>query len=238
MNNIWIITLFESYFRPLLETGVVGSALRGERGETPSLNFLNPSDFCEKGFKGVDDSPYGGGAGQIMKADVLEKTLLEGIPTFGEEYEVIYLSPRGETFSSQLAVELKERLITEKKNLIFICGRYEGVDERFLEKYVTRYLSLGEFILSGGEVALMPILDAIYRHIPNVLGNKLSPEDESFHEGLLEYPQYTKPQNACGKDVPEILLSGHHEKIKSWRDLKRQEMTQKFRPDLLKGDRR
>ncbi len=236
MKNIWVISLFPEFFKPLFETGVVGSALRGERGDLPKLKVLNPSDYNEKGFKGVDSAPYGGGAGQVMRADVLEKTLLEGIVRDSDlsQFEVIYLGPRGKTFNQEIAKHFSKNFLENSKELVFICGRYEGIDERFLNKYVTRHLSLGDFVLSGGELAILPILDSIFRLMPGVLGNESSAMEESFDGKGIEFPQFAKPQTACGEDVPEILLSGHHKKIKEWREDQRVKMTKKYRPDLLR----
>jgi tRNA (guanine37-N1)-methyltransferase len=242
MNNIFIITLFESYFDGLLNTGVVGMALRGERADLPQIKFINPSDYSAKGFKGVDSSPYGGGAGQVMRADVLENCLLKGLGCSGLEdisrqFEVIYLGPRGEVFNQQLAQQLNNEFLVgeDRKDLVFICGRYEGVDERFLQTYVRRTISLGDFVLSGGEVALGVILDAIFRLAPGVLSNSTSPLDESFSGGLLEYPQYTKPQVCCGKEVPKVLLSGNHQKIKQWRYEQKLTVTKTLRPELFRA---
>lgn len=239
MKKLWVITLFPQFFEPLKNTGVVGSALRGERGSLPEISFINPSDFSKKGFKGVDASPYGGGAGQVMRGDVLEETLLKGI--FEDNYqgelkdslEVIYLGPRGDSFNQNIALEFSNKWQGESRDVVFICGRYEGVDERFLDKYVTRHLSLGDFVLSGGELALLPILDSIFRLMPGVLGNSDSPIEESFNGQGLEFPQYTKPQEACGGKVPEILLGGNHAEIRRWRENEREKLTRKYRPDLL-----
>lgn len=241
MKKIWVITLFPEFFKPLFETGVVGSAMRGERGPMPEVCFLNPSDYNKKGFKGVDASPYGGGAGQVMRADVLESALKQAYEkgsyskSLKDSLHVCYLGPRGETFSAGLAQEMCEQyLLQENRDLVFVCGRYEGIDERFIEAYVEQHISLGDFVLSGGELALLPILDAMLRFYPGVLGNSVSAEDESFSNGLLEYPQYTRPQVACGREVPAILSSGHHEKVKIWRDEQSLKMTRKYRPDLLR----
>ncbi len=243
MKKVWIITLFPEFFKPLFETGVVGSAMRGERGPMPKLHFLNPSDFNDKGFKGVDAAPYGGGAGQVMRADVLENTLHRGVYDGGDytaslkdSLHICYLGPRGETFNAQMAQMMCENYLLNEgsKDLVFICGRYEGIDERYIEAYVDQHISLGDFVLSGGELALLPIIDAILRFYPGVLGNSVSAVDESFSNGLLEYPQYTRPQVACGLEVPAILSSGHHEKVKGWRDEQSLIMTRKYRPDLLR----
>lgn len=239
MKKIWVITLFPQIFDILKSTGVVGSALRGERGDLPELILLNPSDYSEKGFKGVDDSPYGGGAGQVMRADVLENTLLKGVlSNYGgdlkDSLKVIYLGPRGKTFNQSIAQDISNSLQEKSsRDIVFICGRYEGIDERFLEKYVEGHLSLGDFVLSGGELALLPILDSIFRLMPGVLGNSDSPIEESFNGKGIEYPQYTKPQTVCGEKVPEVLLGGNHGLISKWREKERLRLTKIFRPDLL-----
>lgn len=247
MKKIWVITLFPEFFKPLFETGVVGSAMRGERGPMPEICSLNPSDYNNKGFKGVDAAPYGGGAGQVMRADVLENTLIEGIYKRGQyktsledSLHICYLGPRGDAFKASMAQRLCQDYLldSESKDLVFVCGRYEGIDERFIDVYVDQHISLGDFILSGGELALFPILDAILRFYPGVLGNSTSVEDESFSNGLLEYPQYTRPKIACGLEVPAILSSGHHEKVKIWRDEQSLNMTKKYRADLLKNKRK
>lgn len=234
MKEIFVISLFPEFFKPLYETGVIGSAMRGERGSLPSVTILNPSEYNDKGFKGVDSAPYGGGAGQVLRGDVLEKTLLEGIikDQSIEDFHIVYLGPRGSTFCQEKAHEFKD-LTSNHKNIVFICGRYEGVDERFLNRYVKEHISLGDFVLSGGELALLPVLDAIFRLMPGVLGNEDSPIEESFDGNGLEFPQYTKPRSVCGEDVPDVLMSGHHQKISDWRKEKRLEMTKKYRPDLL-----
>ena len=247
MKRIWVITLFPEFFKPLFETGVVGSAMRGERGSMPEVTFLNPSDYNDKGFKGVDAAPYGGGAGQVMRADVLEQTLMEGVLKKGhyqtdikDALHVCYLGPRGERFSAQMAQSICNDYLLKKegKDLVFLCGRYEGIDERFVETYVNHHISLGDFILSGGELALLPIMDAILRFYPGVLGNSSSCIEESFSNGLLEYPQYTRPQVACGLEVPEVLSSGHHENVEKWRQEQSVKMTKRYRPDLLRESKK
>jgi len=247
LKRIWVITLFPEFFKPLFETGVVGSAMRGERGPMPEVTFLNPSDYNDKGFKGVDAAPYGGGAGQVMRADVLEQTLIEGVLKKGsyradikDALHICYLGPRGETFSAQMAQSICNDYLlkNESKDLVFLCGRYEGIDERFIETYVDHHISLGDFILSGGELALLPIMDAILRFYPGVLGNSSSSLEESFSNGLLEYPQYTRPQVACGLEVPEVLSSGHHENVEKWRQEQSVKMTKRYRPDLLRESKK
>lgn len=239
MKKIWIITLFPEYFTPLVQCGVAGSALRGERGADFEINVLNLVDFTTKGHKDIDDAPYGGGAGMIMRADILEKALLNGVVKKGEykdlnDLHVIYPSPRGTVWNSKACTEFSEKLGTEfNKDLVFICGRYEGIDERFISQYVNEQISIGDFVLTGGELATLIILDSALRFTPGVLGNKRSSEEESFQKNLLEHPQYTRPREFNGEVIPEVLLSGHHENIEKWKKQSSLEMTKKYRPDLL-----
>lgn len=237
MKKIWVISMFPEMFHGFRQYGVIASTLNGERGEHhPTLEVLRISDFCDKGFKGIDAAPYGGGAGMVMRADVLEKCLLEGVYSHykdpQEELHVIATGPRGQTFKQATAEELSQL----KKDLVIVCGRYEGIDERFLQKYVHRHLSLGDFVLSGGELACMSFLDATIRLIDDALGNGESIVEESFQDGLLEYPHYTRPQTCCDRDVPEALLSGDHKKIAQWRQEKKMEMTKTYRPELLRRE--
>jgi tRNA (guanine37-N1)-methyltransferase len=240
-KRIWVITLFPDYFKPFLDFGVAGQALRGERksGEfSHSVELVNPRDFSFDNYKSVDDSPFGGGPGMVMRADVLENTLLNGVvkPSGRElsDFEVIYTSPRGRVWNNDICREfaLKSLDTAIDKDIVFICGRYEGIDERFLEHYVTSYYSLGDFVLTGGEVAVMTMLDSAMRFVPGVLGNKLSAELESFADDLIEHPQYTRPREFNGTPVPEVLASGHHANIEKWQLEQKIEMTKKYRPDL------
>ena len=240
-RKIWILTLFPEYFRPLLECGISGSAFRGERSENIKfeMNFVNIRDYSTTKYKSVDDTPYGGGPGMVMRADILRDALIKGIVEAGgykdkSELHVIYTSPRGKVWNNKVARDFGTTILAGNKDIVFICGRYEGVDERFLEKYVDDYYSLGDFVLTGGELAVMTMLDSAVRFVPGILGNKLSSEYDSFEDGLIEYPQYTKPQEFEGMSVPEILMSGHHKKIEEWQYSQQKEMTKKWRPDLLK----
>lgn len=240
-RKIWILTLFPEYFRPLLECGISGSAFRGERSENIKfeMNFVNIRDYSTTKYKSVDDTPYGGGPGMVMRADILRDALIKGIVEAGgykdkSELHVIYTSPRGKVWNNKVARDFGTMILAGNKDIVFICGRYEGVDERFLEKYVDDYYSLGDFVLTGGELAVMTMLDSAVRFVPGILGNKLSSEYDSFEDGLIEYPQYTKPQEFEGMSVPEILMSGHHKKIEEWQYSQQKEMTKKWRPDLLK----
>jgi len=235
VKKIWIITLFPEYFEPLVKFGIVGQALRGERGNTPKLEFIQLRDYTQKDYKGVDDSPFGGGAGMVIRADVLKRALVEGVLQSGgysslDELLVLFPSPRGRVWKNS---ECKKLAVCEK-DLVFICGRYEGIDERFIEKYVNAEYCLGDFILSGGEIPTMAMIDSLLRFKDGVLGNSESKDFESFEGGLLEHPQYTRPQNFEGIEVPEVLLSGHHKKIEEYRKSESLRITKKFRPDLLK----
>jgi tRNA (guanine37-N1)-methyltransferase len=246
-KRIWIITLFPEHFFPLLECGVVGQAFRGERsvdGNHHELMMVNPRDYAINKYKSVDDYPFGGGAGMVMRADVMERALLEGVVAAGEYGEnwrekltVIFPCPRGKQWSQEHAKELAQHELSfdYPKDLVLICGRYEGIDERFLELYVDDYISLGDFILSGGELAVMTILDAAMRLVPGVLGNKASSQDESFEGGLLEHPQYTRPREFHDLEIPEALISGHHKRIAEFQQSQKEQMTQKYRPDLMEG---
>lgn len=242
LRKIWILTLFPEFFKPLLECGISGSAFRGERSQNLKfdIRFVNIRDFATKKYKSVDDSPFGGGPGMVLRADILREALIKGVFEAGDyqdlsKLHVIYTSPRGKVWNNKLAREFGTEVLSHpEKDVVFICGRYEGVDERFLEKYVDDYYSLGDFVLTGGELAVMTILDSAVRFVPGILGNKLSSQYDSFEDGLIEYPQYTKPQEFEEMSVPEILLSGHHKKIEEWQRQQKVLMTKKWRPDLLK----
>ncbi len=241
IKRIWILTLFPEFFEPLLKCGIAGSALRGERSEgdvTFEMNFINIRDYSTTKYRSVDDSPYGGGPGMVMRADILRDALLKGVVEKGnyasrDELTVIYTSPRGQVWNNKVARSFGINHLGAGKDLVFIAGRYEGIDERFLSKYVNEYYSLGDFVLTGGELAIMTMLDSAIRFVPGILGNKLSSEADSFEDGLLEYPQFTKPRDFEGLDVPEILLNGDHKKIEEWQKQQKLEMTSTNRPDLL-----
>lgn len=242
VKKIWIISMFPDYFRPLSEFGVLGSALRNERFDDEysfELKTLSPCDFNPKGFKGVDDAPFGGGVGMIMRADVMRDTLLQGVVRDGgykdlSELHVVCPMPRGKTWSHTQAVRFaKESLSFDiDKDIVFICGRYEGIDERFLEKYVDEFISLGDYILTGGELAVMTILDSAMRFVPKVLGNKISAIEESFASNSLEHALYTRPREFEGMNVPEAYLSGDPKKIDQEKVESSDKITQIYRSDL------
>ena len=216
-----VFTLYPEFFPGPLSKGLYGKALSKNLW---NLNIVNIRDAAEDKHKTVDDTPYGGGSGMLLKADVLAKSLDQNI-TEGER--VIYLSPKGKKFDQSYAQEL-----SNEKSVSFICGHFEGVDERVLSTRNIEELSIGDYILSGGETAAFVVIDSILRLLPGVLGNENSRVDESFENGLLEYPQFTKPQIWEKKAVPEVLLSGDHSKIKDWRLSQSEAITRVRRPDL------
>ena len=219
--KINILTLYPEMFPGCLGYSLAGKALA--EGKV-ILNVVNIRDFATDNYKSVDDTPFGGGAGMVMKPAVLDAALTAVYKT-GPLY---YLSPRGSVFTQTTAKSWAE----ESDELTFLCGRFEGIDERIIEKWHIQEISLGDFVLSGGEPALIAMLDAVIRLLPSVMGNTESAVEESFSDYLLEYPQYTKPQNWQGMAVPEVLLSGHHEKIRAWRLEQSQNLTKTRRPDL------
>lgn len=215
-----ILTLYPEMFPGPLGYSLVGKALAENKWE---MNVVNIRDFSENKYKSVDDTPFGGGAGMVMLPEVLDKALCFVNP----KGSIYYLSPRGEVFTQKNAAAF-----AKQEEITFICGRFEGVDQRVLDKWNVQEISIADCVLSGGELALMPMLDATVRLIDGVLGNAESLNEESFSNGLLEYHQYTKPQNWQGYEVPEILLSGHHEKIAQWRKAESESLTKARRPDL------
>ena len=216
-----VFTLYPEIFPGPLSKGLYGKALSKNLW---NLNIVNIRDAAEDKHKTVDDTPYGGGSGMLLKADVLAKSLDQN-KIEGEK--VIYLSPKGKKFDQNYAREL-----SNEKSVSFICGHFEGVDERVLSTRNIEEISIGDYILSGGETATFVLIDSILRLLPGVLGNEHSRVEESFENGLLEYPQYTKPQIWEEKTVPEVLLSGDHSKIKDWRLSQSEAITRVRRPDL------
>jgi len=218
--RIWVLTMFDDYFTQYLNRGILGSAFRNERGDGISFEFKTVSipKYSKKGFKGVDDAPFGGGVGMIMRADALKDALIKGVVELGgydpnnlkEQLNIVCPAPRGRVWNHQVAVDFANQNLAAQstKDLVFVCGRYEGIDERFLENYVDEYYSLGDYILTGGELAVMIMLDSAMRFSPGILGNKLSALEESFSDGKLEHALYTRPQEFEGKKVPDALLSG------------------------------
>ena len=216
-----IFTLYPDLYPGPLGKGLYGKALDEKKWD---LEIVNIRDSAKDKHKTVDDSPYGGGSGMLIRPDVIANSLDQKIKS-GEK--IIYLSPKGKLFNQDIAKKLSRE---NKINLI--CGHFEGIDQRVIETRNIEELSIGDFILSGGETAAFVVLDAILRLIPGIIGNEKSVIDETFENGLLEYPQYTKPQIWEEKNVPEVLLSGDHSKIKHWRLSKSEAITRDRRPDL------
>jgi tRNA (guanine37-N1)-methyltransferase len=238
IRRVWVMTLFPEFFRPLLDCGIAGQALRGERAETVrfEVKLVNIREWGMGNYKAVDDTPYGGGPGMIMRPDVLAKAFDEGVLKAGgyvdkSELTVVYTSPRGKVWDNKVARDFGTHALAEK-DVVFICGRYEGIDERFLDRYVDQTYSIGDYVLTGGEIAVMAMLDSAVRFVPGILGNKSSANEDSFEDGLLECPQYTKPRVFEGVDVPEVLANGNHAKIKHWQQEQKERMTRTLRPDL------
>jgi len=218
-----VVTLFPEMFAAITGSGITSRAL--EAG-LYSLTTWNPRDFAADNYRTVDDRPYGGGPGMVMLAEPLERAL-DGIKLAGGG-RVIYLSPQGKKLDHRRVLEL-----AQAKALTLLCGRYEGVDERLLERRVDEEVSIGDFVLSGGELAAMALVDAVVRQLPGALGDAASALEESFADGLLDCPQYTRPETYAGARVPEVLLSGHHENIRRWRLKQALGRTWQRRPDLL-----
>ncbi|MCJ7836352.1 tRNA (guanosine(37)-N1)-methyltransferase TrmD [Cuneatibacter sp. NSJ-177] len=220
-----VLTLFPEMIEQGCRTSILGRALQAG---AISVTATNIRDYSENKHGHVDDYPYGGGAGMVMQPGPIDRAyqaVKSGIPG---KARVIYVTPQGNVFNQQIAQEL-----AKEEDLIFLCGHYEGVDERILEKIVTDYVSIGDYVLTGGELPAMVMIDAISRLVPGVLSNEVSAEFESFHDNLLEYPQYTRPEEYEGQRVPEVLLSGHHANIEKWRREQSLERTLRWRPDLL-----
>lgn len=210
-----------------LNTSITGRAIDKK---LISVNTINIRDYSTNKHLKVDDYPYGGGAGMVMQAEPIYKAYSDLKDKIGKEtLRVVYLTPQGKVFNQEFAKEL-----ASEEDLVFLCGHYEGIDERVLELIVTDYISIGDYVLTGGELPAMVMVDAISRLVPDVLSNDTSAEFESFHDNLLEYPQYTRPEEYMGKKVPEVLLSGHHSNIEEWRRQQSLLRTLKRRPDLLK----
>ncbi|MBN1061278.1 tRNA (guanosine(37)-N1)-methyltransferase TrmD [Clostridium botulinum] len=221
--KISILTLFPEMFS-IFNHSIIG---RAQENKIIELEVLNIRDNTLDKHKKVDDYPYGGGAGMVMAPQPIVDTIRKAKEN--NKGKVIFLGPRGKTFNQRMAMDL-----SKEENLIFLCGHYEGIDQR-VYKHIDMEVSLGDFILTGGEMAAIPVIDSVLRLIPGVLGKEESFMDESFSEDLLEYPQYTRPYEFEGECVPEILLSGHHENIRKWRRLQSLNLTENRRPDLYKN---
>lgn len=224
--HVNLLTLFPEMFPGFLGHSLAGRAL--ERGDW-SYHAVQIRDFGEGKHQTVDDTPFGGGAGMVMRADVIEKALLS-VPNSGRK---IYMSPRGKVLNQALVKEL-----VAEESLTILCGRYEGVDQRVLDAHQFEEISIGDYVLSGGEVAALTLMDACIRLLPGVMGNEATPDEESFSNGLLEYPHYTRPAewtdaHGIAHAVPDVLKSGNHAKIEAWRREQSVALTKKIRPDLI-----
>ena len=222
-----VMTLFPEMIMEGLSKSIIG---RAQQKECISLDAVNIRDYTLDKHKKVDDYPYGGGAGMVMQAQPVYDCYkhVESLIESGEKPRVIFMTPTGKTFNQDMAKEL-----AKEENLVFLCGHYEGIDKRVLDRIVTDEVSIGDFVLTGGELPAMVMIDAISRHIPGVLNNDISAETETFTDNLLEYPQYTRPEVWEGEAVPEVLLSGHHARIDQWRREQSLLLTRERRPDLF-----
>ena len=224
MNRFHILTLFPEMVMDGLNTSIIGRAIDAGLLE---INAVNIRDYSTNKHMKVDDYPYGGGAGLVMQPEPVYRAYKDLEKDMKKKPRVVYLTPQGTTFHQEMAKEL-----AKEEELVFLCGHYEGIDERVLEEIVTDYVSIGDYVLTGGELPAMVMIDSISRLVPDVLHNDDSAGDESFENGLLEYPQYTRPPVFLDKEVPEVLLSGHHENIRKWRHEQSVKRTNERRPDL------
>ena len=224
--NFHVLTLFPEMIEQGMHTSIIGRAIAGGY---LSIDAINIRDYAFNKHQKVDDYPYGGGAGMLMQAEPVYLAYESIQKKLGYRPRVVYLTPQGEVFQQTMAKEL-----AKEKDLVFLCGHYEGIDERVLDEIVTDYVSIGDYVLTGGELPAMVMMDSISRMVPGVLSNQESGETESFAENLLEYPQYSRPEEWHGQKVPPVLLSGHHANIEAWRREQSILRTAKRRPDLLK----
>ena len=225
--HIALVSLFPEMFDAVSDHGVTGRAVKQGLVQ---ISHSNPRDYTTDKHRTVDDRPYGGGPGMLMKIDPLQQAIAAAREAAGKDAKVIYLSPQGKRLDHSKAVAL-----SQEQGLILVAGRYEGVDERLIEAEVDEELSIGDYVLSGGELAAMVVIDTVTRQLPGVLGHELSAVEDSYADGLLDCPHYTRPEEYQGKQVPEVLLSGNHDQIRHWRLKQALGRTQERRPDLLEG---
>lgn len=222
---VHVLTIFPDMFPGPLSTSLIGKALETEKW---TCNSVNLRDYAEDKHHSVDDEPFGGGAGMLMRADVIGRAVEAVLSKAGPQISKVYLSPKGKPFTQAKAQELS----SNAQGMVMLCGRFEGVDQRVIDHYGFDEVSMGDFVMTGGEMAAYCMIDACVRLLPEVIGKPESLEEESFSSGLLEYPQYTRPQEWNGLAVPDVLLSGHHENIRKWRLQRAEQLTQERRPDL------
>lgn len=220
----YVMTLFPEMIEQGMDTSIMGRAIKEGHIQ---LETRNIRDYTLDKHLKVDDYPYGGGAGMVMEAEPVYRCYESICSEIGAIPRVVYLTPQGSVFRQAMAKDF-----SKEENIVFLCGHYEGIDERVLEEIVTDYVSIGDYVLTGGELPAMVMMDAIARLVPGVLNNEDSAETESFSDGLLEYPQYTRPVEILGRKVPDVLMSGHHENIRKWRQEQSEKRTQERRPDL------
>lgn len=226
MMKIDVLTLFPEMMDSVLGESIIG---RARAKGILNINFTNIRDYTKMSHGHVDDAPYGGGRGMVMAVQPI-MSALEAVSQSGEKPFVVYMSPQGKVFNQNMAKEL-----LQKEHLVFLCGHYEGIDERVIESAVDMELSVGDYVLTGGEIPAMAVIDCICRMVPGVLPEEEAFTEESHFDGLLEYPQYTRPEEIEGERVPDVLLSGHHKKIAEWRRKQQLYRTWKKRPDMLKN---
>ena len=225
--RISILTLFPEMCQTVLSSSIIGRALNSGKVE---IDCTNIRDFANNKHNKVDDTPYGGGMGMIMAAEPIYNAYKSLYNSDDEKPYLIYMSPKGKTFTQQKAVEL-----SQKKHIVLLCGHYEGIDQRVIDEIVDEEISIGDYVLTGGELPALVMADAVCRMLPGVLSDDICFTEESHFAGLLEYPQYTKPAVWCNREVPEVLLSGHHANIAKWRRRKALEITLVRRPDILEN---
>ena len=223
--NFHVLTLFPEMIEQGVNTSITGRAIQNN---LISVNAINIRDFAGNKYGQVDDYPYGGGAGMVMQPGPVYRSYESVVEKIGYTPRVLYMTPQGKVFNQGMAEEF-----AKEKDIVFLCGHYEGIDERVLEMIVTDNVSIGDYVLTGGELPSMVMIDAISRLVPGVLNNEVSAEFESFNDNLLEYPQYTRPAKFMEKDVPPILLSGDHGKVDRWRRNQSILRTMERRPDLM-----
>lgn len=227
-----VITILPEMFASLTQFGITGRAISNQQAD---VVLINPRDFTTDNYRRIDERPFGGGPGMVMMAPPLAKAIefakdqaaARGIGVSRATCPVVYLSPQGKTLTEAMVQDFRQY-----EGLILLCGRYEGIDERLIEQYVDIECSIGDYVLTGGELPAMVLMDSVIRRLPNVMGDDLSAEQDSFVDGLLDCPQYTKPVEFNGMTVPEVLLSGHHANIAKWRFVQQAKRTQLRRPDL------
>lgn len=227
-----VISIMPEMFTALSNFGITARAIHNKQAV---VEYINPRDFTQDNYRRIDERPYGGGAGMVLMAEPLAKAIIyakslaseHGCQVDAHHCPVVYMSPQGQTLDESVV-----RSFVPLDGMIVLCGRYDGVDERLLERYVDKQISIGDYVLSGGELPAMVLMDSLIRRLPNVMGDELSAQQDSFVDGLLDYPQYTKPLDFEGLTVPAVLLSGHHANIAKWRFVQQVKRTQQLRADL------